>query len=277
MRIMDIISTPGSPERANEDRSGARGTVGWVVDGATELYDDAVLPAESDVQWLVDFLTGELTAAGEARYQGPSQVLLRELAEKTEREQRRLSFPSDRTPPACSIAVIVDAGEESYDISRIGDVTAVLSGDREERDLVFATTYFDQREASAVDTARHGCLSGAEIREAMVQRRHHTMTGGDEESVFSGHPRRVLRPRTLCGKWNEVSQLLLCTDGFARAVTDYALYASWPEMVRAASQHGLAHIEQSVRRMELDAADQTRHRFKRADDASALLLAPDPT
>ena len=65
----------------------------------------------------------------------------------------------------------------------------------------------------------------------MRQRRLFTMTSGDTESVFSGHPRRRLRPHRITGPQHPTDRVLLCTDGFARLVNDYQLYRDWVEVV----------------------------------------------
>lgn len=273
MRSRDLITTPGGA-RSNEDRAGHSGTLGWVIDGATDLYAEAALPAERDVIWLVDLLAEFLTDAGERGYDGSVRALLEDLAERVGRQQTRYGFPSDRVPPACSLAVAVDRGD-TYEVARIGDATAVVTGRRIE---LLATDFFDRRERAAVDDQRNGGTA-EEARTAMLRRRMQTMTGdGLPESVFSGHPRRRMRAHTVSGLWSGVDQVLLCTDGFARLVSDYALYPDWQEVLADARTHGLAHLEKRIRDVERDPTDPADPptRFKRSDDVAAVVLVPDP-
>lgn len=270
MRVHDMITTAGG-ERPNEDRVGRRGTVAWVIDGATDLYDDAALPAERDVHWLVDFVAEHLTEAGERAYRGPGAALLESIAERVCRQQKAYGFPGDRVPPACSVAVAVDRGD-TYEITRIGDATAVvLSG---ERVTVLATDFFDRREGAAVRDQRYG-QTAAQARAAMMRRRLYTMTAGDVESVFSGHPDRQLRPHTVGGAWTEADQLLMCTDGFARLISDYALLPDWRRVVTDGRHHGLAYLEKLLRDVERSPASEAGARFKRSDDVAAILLSPE--
>ncbi|MFF0318808.1 protein phosphatase 2C domain-containing protein [Micromonospora sp. NPDC005252] len=265
MKVGEAITSAGGM-RANEDRVGHRGTLAWVIDGATDLYDDKALPADSDVQWLVDSIGERLTQAGADDYRGSAAELLTLTAAEVAREQAALSFPPNRVPPACSIAVCVDQGTR-YDLARIGDATAVVDG---VRPVVLSTDYFDQREAAAVATNEG---EANRVVAAMHQRRLHTMTSGDVESVFSGHPLRQLRPHTACGEWTHTDCILLCTDGFARLVTDYRLYRSWTQVITDARDRGLHYLEKLIR----DAESQPGSgggRFKRADDIAALLLTP---
>ncbi|GHJ16603.1 protein phosphatase 2C domain-containing protein [Micromonospora sp. AKA38] len=261
-----MITTAGGV-RANEDRVGHRGTLGWVIDGATDLYDDAALPAGSDVQWLVDTVGERLTEAGADAYRDDPADLLDSVAAEVAQRQARLGFPDDRVPPACSIALCVDQGAR-FAISRVGDATAAVSG---RKPLVLATGYFDRREAAAVGS---GETKAQRVAAAMHERRLHTMTSGDIESVFSGHPRRVLRPHGMVGAWADTDHVLLCTDGFARLVTDYRLYPGWPEVVTDACERGLPFLEKLIRDVEADVGTVSG-RFKRADDVAAILITRD--
>jgi serine/threonine protein phosphatase PrpC len=268
MRVWDAITTPGGV-RTNEDRTGHRGSLAWVIDGATDLYADSALPAESDVQWLVDFIGQRLTEAGAANYQGPAAALLDGIAREVHGELAALRFPADRMPPACSLVVVIDR-PDSYEITRIGDATAVVTG---RTPTTLGTSYFDRREAAGVAARRDGA-SPDEVVAAMQRRRLHTMTAGDGESVFSGHPRRRLQPHTVIGPWGNADGVLLCTDGFARLVTDYGLYAQWSEVVSDARDKGLAYLEKLIRETESGPVEETPGRFKRADDVAAVFLTP---
>ncbi|SBT44594.1 protein phosphatase 2C domain-containing protein [Micromonospora narathiwatensis] len=263
VKVRALITTAGGA-RANEDRAGHRGTLAWVIDGATDLYQDGALPADSDVQWLVDTVDQHLTSAGADGYRGAAATLLDIVADDVARQQRALGFPTGRVPPACSIALCVDQGLR-YDISRVGDATAVVAG---REPAVLATGYFDRREAAAVEM---GEADPQRVIAAMHERRLHTMTSGDTESVFSGHPRRQLRPHSVAGTWVATDTILLCTDGFARLVTDYGLYQEWADVITDAIERGLPYLEALIRQAEDGAAGGGR-RFKRADDVAAVLL-----
>ncbi|MDG4801001.1 hypothetical protein [Micromonospora sp. WMMD980] len=117
-------------------------------------------------------------------------------------------------------------------------------------------------------------MDARRVTAAMHERRLYTMTSGDIESIFSGHPRRVLRPHGVVGTWAETDHILLCTDGFARLVTDYQLYPGWPEVVADACDRGLPYLEKLIRDVEADAG-AVSGRFKRADDVAAILIARD--
>ncbi|WP_158632423.1 hypothetical protein [Micromonospora sp. Llam0] len=236
---------------------GHAGPLAWVIDGVTDLYDDTALPAERDVVWLVDLVGSLLTDAGTDGYQGNGADLLERIAVEVQRRQESYGFPPDRMPPACSIGLCIDQGD-GFELTRIGDATRVLS-----------TSYFDGREAAAVRARER---DPAKVVAAMQQRRRHTMTSGDVESVFSGHPQRRLVPHRIAANWTGTAHILLCTDGFARLVNDYQLYPGWSEVVAEARERGVAYLEKLIRQTESDPA-VGGDRFKRADDVAAVLIS----
>ena len=268
MRVSDAVTTAGGA-RANEDRVGYAGRLAWVIDGATDLYADAALPAASDVQWLVDTIAERLRQAGADGYSGGGAALLDEIARYICDQMAAFDFPSDRVPPACSLVLAADCGE-SYEITRIGDATAVVAG---ADSMVLGTDFFDRREARAVAAERAGAAA-ERVTAGKHWRRLETMTSGGLESIFSGHPNRALRPHTIAGSWEDISGVLLCTDGFARLITDYRLYGKWSEVMVDALDKGLACLEKMLREAEADPTSARPGRFKRADDAAALLLTP---
>lgn len=137
---------------------------------------------------------------------------------------------------------------------------------------LLATDFFDRREAAAVRDRRNGDTA-ARVRAAMMQRRLHTMTAGDVESVFSGHPQRQLRPHTLGGSWVDADHVLMCTDGFAGLVSDYALFPDWRAVVAEGSGHGLAYLEKLLRDVERSPTGEANTRFKRSDDVAAIVIS----
>jgi serine/threonine protein phosphatase PrpC len=268
MRVREAITTAGGA-RANEDRVGHAGSLAWVIDGATDLYGEPAMPAANDVQWLVDTVAERLRQAGQSGYEGSGRTLLDEIARQVCDQMSVLGFPSDRVPPACSLVIAVDHGD-SYEVTRIGDATGVVVGAEL---AVLATDFFDRREARAVAAERSGAAP-EQVTTGKHQRRLETMTAGGAESIFSGHPDRVLRPHTITPKWSQTSAVLLCTDGFARLVTDHGLYEGWNDVIADALDRGLAYLEKLLRDAEADPAPIQLGRFKHADDAAAVLLTP---
>ena len=117
MRVRDTVTSPGGA-RANEDRVGFAGTLAWVIDGATDLYADAALPAGNDVLWLVDVVAQRLGHAGAEGYRGDGSDLLGAISRHVADQMTAHSVPAGRVPPACSLVVSVDRGR-TFEITRV--------------------------------------------------------------------------------------------------------------------------------------------------------------
>lgn len=274
---MDEVVAAGG-HGLNEDRLGHHGDVAWVIDGATSLEESAFLPAPSDVQWLVDSLGRRLAGLPPATGFADASELIEAVAAGTEREIADLGFPADRVHPTCSLGLLIDRGED-FELARVGDATCVAIGDGGAIEV--STEFFSHREAAAVADAAGGGLDRADVRTKMLARRDGYIRGAWPESVFSGHPARGIRDHGATASWRGIDHVLLCTDGFARAVVDYELYPDWRSLVAAAAKRGLAAVAAEIREFEHGieerrisgtAAVSDGH-FKTRDDVAAVLVA----
>jgi hypothetical protein len=269
MRVLDSICDPGLGGRANEDRVGFAGNIAWVLDGGTSVADDVFLPAASDVQWLVDRVQDRLNTYGHDEFEGSATDLIWSLRVEIATELAELGFPADRLHPTCTIGVALDRGDR-IELCRVGDPTLVVGG---RTPVVLHTSFFDRREASAVAAAEKGSLSAADAREGIVRRRLEYIVGSHEESVFSGHPDARLKTGSIVVPAADVDGVLLCTDGLARAVLDYEIFAGWEDLVDAAREKGLDSVLAAVRNYEHGRGRHHGGHFKESDDAAAILLA----
>lgn len=275
LRILDTVCEPGGG-KPNEDRLGFVSDAAWVIDGATDLQAEPFLPAFNDVHYLVDAVDKGLADA--VRASADVDSVLTELSASVGWEIQQLSFPADRVQPTCSLGLVVDHGD-TVELVRIADTTLVAVGpgagsDTGVREL--STTFFDQREMDALSVAGSGGLDSRDVREAMLRRRREYMTGVHPEGVFSADPAAVLRIHRARLDWREVRHVLVCSDGFARAITDYGLYPGWAELVDAAVRDSLAAVAKAIRAVERGPdAGATRRHFKRSDDLAAVLCAKD--
>lgn len=270
LSILDSVSEAGSSAKPNEDRVGSGRNAAWVLDGATDVYPEPFLPAHNDVHYLVDRL-GDLLA-DRARHEigTGAEPLLSSLAAEVCRDIAAHGFPGNRTHPTCSLGLLLDHGD-SVELARIGDTTIVTSG---AAGVELSTTFYNHREAAAVAAAGPTGLSGPDARAALLRRRHEYITGAHPEGVFSGHPDALLRTYSTSVPWGDASHVLLCTDGFARAITDYKLFRDWRELIQSTLDDSLGTIAKAIREAEQhpDAESSTAH-FKKSDDIAAVLCA----
>lgn len=268
-RILDSVSEAGGT-KPTEDRIGSSPHAAWVLDGATDVYAEPFLPAHNDVHYLVDRLSALLSDRTQHGADTAAVPLLDQLAAQVGHDLAEHAFPSERTHPTCSVGLLLDHGD-TLELARIGDTTLVAVG---ADTIELSTTFYNQREAAAVAAAGPAGLSGTEARAALLRRRHEYITGAHPEGVFSGHPDAHLRTHAALVPWRDASHVLLCTDGFARAVTDYELFPDRPTLINAALGESLAAIAKAIRDAEHhpDSASVAAH-FKRSDDLAAVLCA----
>lgn len=78
-------------------------------------------------------------------------------------------------------------------------------------------------------------------RRPHLDRRQEYITDVHAEGVFSGHPdaQLLVHVHTTTLSWEGIEHILLCTDGFARAVGEYGLYPDWPTLVKRALDNSL--------------------------------------
>lgn len=306
LTILDTVSEPGSA-KPNEDRIGHSPNAAWVLDGATDVYPETFLPAHNDVHYLVDrlgeFLADrtaglgaediaeatadlraevglgvgfdssenddvEVSAKNGETAGSASHKLLEALSDALRQDLAAQGFPADRTHPTCSLGLAIDHGD-TLELARIGDTTLIVTGDQPTE---LFTTFYNQREAAAVDAAGPAGLTTDDARAALLRRRQEYITGSHPEGVFSGHPDAHLRIHSRILPWQGAHHVLLCTDGFARAITDYHLFPDWPTLINAALADSLTAIAKAIRDIEQrpDTATAGAH-FKRSDDLAAVL------
>ena len=273
LRILDTVCESGGM-KPNEDRIGAAADAAWVIDGATDVYPEPFLPAANDVHYLVDGLGDRLRHA--ARPSVDAERMLTEISADLGREISGQGFPADRVHPTCSLGLAIDHGD-TLELARIGDATLVAIAGHENQGgrpaiTELSTTFYNQREIAAVRAAGPQGLEAHDARAALLLRRREYITGVHPEGVFSGDPSAALRLHRTSVKWSQARHVLLCTDGFARAITDYALYPTWRELLDAALRDSLAAVAKAIREVERrpDPSDSPQH-FKRSDDLAAVL------
>lgn len=266
IEVLDSVSEPGGA-KPNEDRLGFGPHAAWVLDGATDVYPQPFLPAHNDVHYLVDRLGDYLTEHAAAITVNP-ETLLDHLSKRMRDDLAALGFPRDRTHPTCSLGLLTDRGD-TLELTRIGDATLVATGSIV---TVLDTDFFNHREAAAVAAAGPAGLSGADAHTALLGRRQEYITGVHAEGVFSGHPDAQLRIDSTLLDWDGIEHVLLCTDGFARAVGEYSLYPDWPTLINHALDGSLASIAKAIRDHEHRAdLSLSRSHFKTSDDLAAVL------
>jgi hypothetical protein len=275
--VLESLSLPGDPAKANEDAFATEGDAAVVFDGCTAV-SDSLMPGTSDAAWIAQFGARRLMAHmrdGDA----PRAALRYALAdtEKSFAGLRRRAPKETYEIPFASM-MFATARDGSLHVLWFGDCAALIvrPGDRAE----LLGDAFGRRageagrarllsDASGLPPAAG--LSRAEFLPHLRAARNkvNTHAGGwlfspDVHAAEHVASRRISAPTD--------TLVLLATDGFLVLASDYGTY-DVAALIVAAREKGLSALGAELRTIEASDAEGRRFpRFKKSDDATALLL-----
>ena len=274
---LDAISLPGDPAKANEDAFAHRAGAAVVLDGATGL-GEPLLPGQSDAAWVSRFGANRLMAhlGGGATASAAIKAALEDCARSFTGLRRRAPEQTYEIPFASMMLAAESAG--GFDAFWYGDCAAVVK--RGDEPALLVGEAFEkkarEREGAARLAAARGLAPAAGINRPeflhslrKARNRVNTEGGGwlfgpDARAADQVQMKRVAAPSG--------SQVLLGSDGFLALVSEYGRY-DLDGLLAAAQAKGLAALGAELREIENADPDGTRFpRFKKSDDATALLL-----
>jgi serine/threonine protein phosphatase PrpC len=268
--------------RYNEDGCGIVGSPDdvqaiWVMDGVTGINARNYLdPAGklTDAQWIVEKSQAFLIAHALASTALPQLLsnLIDHLMVEFAHAQLMINLPDDYDPPATCLILAKRYGPD-WHVMRLGDSAYIAEGeDGKTREAMSPSNYTDTyitREAAKRRAA--GMLDIdtllQEFRTDLMQSRATRNTPGGYSIVEPAEPAKHFATITNLGP---LKKLLICSDGFYRAVDTYQLY---PQADFLAACTDVVPVLRQVR--EVEAADPLclqYPRFKHADDATALYM-----
>ncbi len=275
--FLDALSLPGNPAKPNDDAWGQTDAAAVVMDGATNL-GEALLPGDSDAAWIARFGTRRLLA--HVRDGAAPLAALRAAladAEKSFAGLRRRPPKENYENPFASM-MFVAAAPDGLEALWFGDCVALLK--RPDAAVEIVGEAFDKRAAEARRVAMLAKAKGLapasgvnrpEFLSALRAARNgvNTEKGGwlfGPNAAASDHARgrRIAAPAGTI--------VLLASDGFLALASDYGLYDA-QSLVAAAETKGLDALGRALRAFEdRDPEGLQFPRFKKSDDATAVLL-----
>jgi serine/threonine protein phosphatase PrpC len=271
--LLDSLSLPGGQQ--NEDAFAHSENAALVLDGATPL-GEALMPGSSDAAWLAGFGARRLMAHlkdGDA----PRQALAHALAdaEKSFAALSRRPVREKWETPCASMMMASESGT-SLEFLWYGDCAALLLHDQI---CEIIGDVFDKRGQEAAQArkltkeknlAPAADLNRPQILSALRAARNRVNSG--KHWLFSPEPRAAAHVSRRTLKTAPGALLLIASDGFLALTTDYGAYNALG-LVTAARDKGLAALGAELRAIEAgDALGEKFVRFKKSDDATALLL-----
>ena len=259
----------------NEDAFAHGDQAALVLDGATPL-GEALMPGKSDAHWLAQFGGRRLMAHlkdGDA----PKEALAHALAdaEKSFAALRKRPIREKWETPCASMMLAVESGA-ALEFLWFGDCTALILRDQSCQIIGDAFDKRGDEAARARKVAKDKNLPPApdlnrpEILSVLRATRARVNSGN--YWLFSPEPRAAKHVSRRVVKDAAGALMLLATDGFLALATDYGAYDA-KSLIIAARDKGLAALGAELRAIEqADSLGEKFARFKKSDDATALLL-----
>jgi len=274
--LLDFLSLPGDAAKPNEDAFGHDATSAVVLDGATPL-GDGLMPGPSDAAWIAQFGVRRLLAHlrdGE----GARKALRGALADAQKSfEALRRHPPEEMWQTPCASMMLAVAGEGGVEFLSFGDCAALMQPEGGAVMVVGET--FDKRAAEAKraqaiakekNLSPASGLSRPEFLGALRATRNRINSGNTW--LFSPDAKAASHAARRIVKAASGTKLLLASDGFLALASDYGAYGA-DSLMQAAVEKGLKVLGEELRAIEAgDAGGDRFPRFKKSDDATALLL-----
>ena len=274
--LLDSLSLPGDAAKPNEDAFGHDAMAAVVLDGATPL-GGGLMPGPSDAAWIAQFGTRRLLAHlrdGD----GARKAVRGALADAQKSfEALRRHPPEEVWQTPCASMMLAVAREGGLEFLSFGDCAALVQPEGAPVMVVGET--FDKRAAEAKRAqaiAREKNLSPAsglsrpEFLGALRATRNRVNSGN--YWLFSPDAKAASHAARRIVKAAPGTKLLLASDGFLALASDYGAYGA-DSLMQAVLEKGLNALGEELRAIEAgDALGDKFPRFKKSDDATALLL-----
>ena len=277
--LLDSLSLPGDPSKPNEDSFSQAPSFASVFDGATVLGDN-LMPGRSDAQWIAQFGARRLRAHADEG--GRPRDALRAAAGDAEKSfnalRKRPPSETYETPLASLMALFIR--RDHVEALWFGDCSALIRSPDGAVSVVGEALRSRAQERDRVALlAEPDGVAATAVREkflpALRASRNRVNKAG-AAWLFSPDARCAAHAARAKLAMVPNSQILMASDGFFALVSDYARYTA-NSLMAAAESYGLAALGEELRAIE--ATDPSGHaypRFKRSDDATALLLSLRP-
>lgn len=275
LRVIDALSTPGAA--LNEDAWGAVDGAVWVLDGATGVWPEQRLSADSDAAWLA----GEISLAmAQAHQPGSDARAVLTHAIGAVAEKARALCDLDAIPPVHLPSASFTAArhtDQGLEFSNLGDCALLWrpDGGAASRFGSSGVTRLEAEFTAALAAHRAAGRTRAEAREALtdlLRRQRGLMNHPDGYWIVDLSGAGAPHVQTLLLEPQARGELLLMSDGLYRLVEVFGRYDD-DGLMDAAASRGLADLMAELREIERgDAGCERFDRGKTHDDATGVRL-----
>lgn len=278
--VIDCISDPGKPERANEDRLAWNASSAFVVDGATGLGDQQFMTGfGSDAAWIAEFAAKRLMS--EVTPEADFADIIRRIS-----QDARISFEAlagDQPRYAWPVAALAGlrVTQNELQFAGLGDSVAyILHDDGREENLMALPDAFEREQAAArAHVARLGGIGAAGMATSDPKtladlRRNRERQNTADGTVWSLSlvPETADHIATATIDIAAGATAIICSDGLADLVSLYGQYTPGA-LIRRAVTAGLPSLIKELRQLEreIDPEGLRYPRLKQSDDTTAIL------
>ncbi|MBI3677300.1 MAG: protein phosphatase 2C domain-containing protein [Proteobacteria bacterium] len=275
--LLDSISLPGNPEKPNDDAFGAIDRAAVVLDGATGL-GDLLMPGQSDAAWIAQFGARRLMAhLSDGSNANDAVRFALEDAEKSFKALRRRPPLEKYETPLASMMLVVDA-KGGFDALWYGDCAALVKRPNQMAEVIgeaFAKRAKESQRVAKLAQAK-GLTPAAGVNRpeylAALRAARNTVNSEKGGWAFSPDASAAAHVAKAHTKAQPGTLVLLASDGFLALASDYGRYTA-DTLLSAAKEKGLKALGEEARAIEETDPDGTKFpRFKKSDDATAVLL-----
>jgi hypothetical protein len=271
----------------NEDGLGFLGSAGdvsaaWIFDGVTGINKRNYLGGGSDAAWFVAKAHDHLrTLAGlDLPLREILSRLVQALITDFKAAAKGLDLPGDYDPPAACLILLKRYGK-TWQAMRLGDSCLLARGGDGARISVAASpnNAFDHwLSTEALKRRDEGVL---DIKELLAEFRPQLLQGRKSRNSPGGYSILEASPSALeFAEYLDLgapSEILLCTDGYYRAVDYYGMHSEESLLDASLASGGVDNVLDRIRSIEAsDSACVKYLRFKPSDDATAVALRKRP-
>jgi hypothetical protein len=274
--LVESLSLPGDPAKANDDALAFRPHAAVVMDGATGL-GESLMPGPSDAAWLARFGANRLMAHSEDH--DPKDALAAALHDaETSFSHLRRREPQEKWENPYASMIFVSLDETGFEALWFGDCAALIERPGASVELIGDSMKKKARErdrvaALAKMTGHNSAAPGVRDVFLPALRKARDMINSEKGGwLFGPDARAAEHVSSAHIEAARGTHVLLASDGFLALVSDYDRY-ELDALMKAARKRGLAEAGKELREIEaLDPEGVRFPRFKTSDDATALLL-----
>jgi protein phosphatase 2C-like protein len=272
LTFVESISLAGDRAKQNDDAVGYAHQRGWVIDGATDLHDKPLSGWASDAAWIAHCANADFHANAHLDLHDMLHVAVDVAIAQFKDVAGPGPFEKWRSPIA-SLAMVAETALGLVGLD-LGDCRVfALDADRGVHIEGGPGDAGDnESKLAAQQTDKHKPLLERSDTLEMLRRARANLNQDGAHWTFGLDPACIKHARSWRLRLRRPAHVLLMTDGFASLSDRYGAFDAGG-LVQAAIDKGLQELGRELRLIEnADAASDLHPRFKKSDDATALLL-----